>query len=301
MKCYLAPVALLLACTVASAAHDASIPLLSMKGANWSAEEGTYIRALHKKGSIRIATKLGATIYMPQQDGSITGFHYQVLNEFAKLAKVRIDIKLVTWSEYFYKKGEDVERVKTDPDYTYVPTLIDNVDLYLDGITVLPWREKMFDIVKIVPSRQMIVARKDNKPRQVADLNDKVCAMVKNTSMEFNLEKLKRTEHIHFTYINAEDFDALDRMVSTGQADFTVYDSDRAFVALANYKNLDIAWPISELEIMGWAVNKKNTVLKHVLEKYIRYAQETAILDTYWKQSYGVTFIEYLNVLKLTR
>jgi len=276
-----------------------AIPLLSIKGVNWSSEEAAYIKALNRKGSIKIATKINSTIYLPQKDGSISGFHYKVLKEFAALTKINIDVQLVTWNDYFYKKGEDLEKVKTDPNYSYVPTLIENVDLYLDGITVLPWREKLFDIVRFVPSREMLISRTDNLPKQISDLNNKICVMVRNTSMELTLEKIKKANHIDFTYINPDNFDAMDLMVSEGKADFTVYDSDRAFVALEKYKNLTIAWPVGKLEIMGWAINKKNKVFKGILDKYIKYAQENAILDKYWKQAYGVTFVEYLKVLSL--
>jgi membrane-bound lytic murein transglycosylase MltF len=281
------------------AANEEVIPLLSIQGANWTSEEFDYIKALNRKGSIKIATKVSSTVYSPQKNGSTTGFHYNVLKEFADLAKIKLDIQMVTWNDYFYKKGEDLEKVKTNPSYSYAPTLIDNVDLYLDGFTVLPWREKMFDIVKYVPSRQMLISRIDNIPKQISALNNKVFAVVKHSSMEQALEKIKSTKHIGFTYINPNSFDDLDKMVSEGKADFTVYDSDRALVALEKYKNLTIAWPIGELEITGWAINKKNKVFKGILDKYIKYAQENAILDKYWKQAYGVTFVEYLKVLNL--
>jgi len=124
-----------------------------------------------------------------------------VFKGFADLAKVKIDVKLVAWNDYFYKKGYDLEKVKTNARYSYTPTLIENVDIYIDGITVLPWREKMFDIIRFVPSRQMIVSRKDLLPEKLDDLKNKSCAMVKNTSMELNLDKIKKENNISFTYI----------------------------------------------------------------------------------------------------
>jgi ABC-type amino acid transport substrate-binding protein len=114
-------------------------------------------------------------------------------------------------------------------------SLIEEVDLYLDGITALPWREKMFDIIKYVPSRQMIVSSLHNKPNTLSDLNNKVCVMVKNTSMEQNLENMRLANQLSFTYINTENFDATDQMVSEGKADFTAYDRDRAFAILDKY------------------------------------------------------------------
>jgi len=299
MKARLCIILLFAFCPIVGAEQISSIPLLETKTTKWTSEEVTFIKNLNKKGSIKIATKKSFSVYWPQQDGSITGFHYCVLKTFADLVKIEIDVKLVPWDLYFFKEGEDIEKVKNDPAYSYEPTLINNVDLYIDGITALPWREKLFDIIKFVPSRQMIVSRKNNIPLNVFNLNNKTCVMVKNTSMEYNLDILQKKDNIVFNYLYTDRFDEMDRIVSEGKADFTVYDSDRAYVALKNYENLTIAMPISDHEIMGWGINKKNTILKNVLEKYIKFALETAILDKYWKISYGVTFIEYLKVLKL--
>jgi membrane-bound lytic murein transglycosylase MltF len=285
--------------SMACLAKPADIPLLSIKGANWSSEELAYIKQLNQKGSINIATKISSAVYLPNKDGSIAGFHYSVLKEFATLANISIEVKLVTWNDYFYKAGEDLEKAKVDPNYSYVPTLIENVDLYLDGITVLPWRSRMFNIIKYVPSRQMIVSRHDNKPDNISALNNMTYVMVANTSMQQNLNKLAHTHNLKLSRLSIKDFDLMDKMVSQGKADFTVYDSDRAFAAMANYANLTISWPISEPQIMGWAVNKKNKLLQGILNKYIKYAQQNGILDKYWKRSYGVTFIQYLKVINL--
>jgi len=284
---------------MAAAANDADIPLLSIKGTSWTSDETTYIKALHQRGSITIATKVSTAIYMPEADGSISGFHYSVMKDFAGLLNISINKKIVSWDEYFYKSGEDLAKIKADKSYTYTPSLLESVDLYVDGFTVLDWREKMFDIIKFVPSRQMIVSRKGNKPNNIDDLNNKVFAMISNTSMKGHLEKIKADNQVTFTYLDVDSFDDMDRFVSEGKADFTVYDSDRAFVALGNYENLTIVWPISDIQIMGWAVNKNNPVLKSILEKYMSYALEEAVLDKYWKLSYGVTFVEYLQVLGL--
>ena len=45
--------------------------------------------------------------------------------------------------------------------------------------------------------------------------------------------------------------------------------------------------------------NLRSYIMEDVLEKYLRYAQQSGILDTYWKAEYGVSFIEYLKILKL--
>jgi membrane-bound lytic murein transglycosylase MltF len=286
-------------CSICIFADDVDIPLLSIEGANWTKEELAYIRLLNKKGSIKVATQISSAVYFPNKEGSITGFQYLVLKEFADLAKIDIDIKLVSWNDYFHKDGEDLEKAKLDPNYSYVPSLIEDVELYMDGITELPWREKMFNIVTYIPSRQMIVSRVDDKPEQISELNNKTCVMVNNTSMALNLLKLKDDYQIDFNCISITDFDMMDKMVAESKVDFTVYDSDRAFASLKNFDNLTILWPVSEIQMIGWAINKKNKLLKTILDKYISYAQENSILDKHWKRSYGVSFIDYMNILNL--
>ncbi|MFT5451029.1 MAG: membrane-bound lytic murein transglycosylase MltF [Enterobacterales bacterium] len=289
-------------CSVSILALEVDIPLLSIEGANWTKEESAYIRLLNKKGSIKVATRIISTVYLPQKDGSITGFHYNVLKEFADLAKIDLDIKLVSWNDYFHKNAEDLEKAKLDLNYSYVPSLIEDVDLYLDGITELPWREKMFDIIKYIPSRHMIISRFENHPKQISDLNNKSCVMAQNTSMALNLSKLKDDYRLNFNCISVTDSEKMkmmDEMVAEGKVDFTVYDSDRAFSSLMNFDNLTILWPVSEIQMMGWAINKKNKMLKNILDKYISYAQKNAILDKYWKRSYGVSFIDYMKVLNI--
>lgn len=74
---------------------------------------------------------------------------------------------------------------------------------------------------------------------------------------------------------------------------------EQAFSALKNVGNLTIAWPISDVQMMGWGIYINNPLLKSVFEKYIKFAQETGMLDKNWKRSYGVKFVQYLNILNL--
>ena len=81
------------------------------------------------------------------------------------------------------------------------------------------------------------------------------------------------------------------------RADFTVYDSVRAYVSVQTYKELTIGFPISDIEVMGWGVKKENKIFKSILEKYLKYAQNTGITDKYWKETYGINFSEYMMIL----
>ena len=89
-------------------ANGSVIPLLLIKDSTWTPEETAFIKELNNKGSLTIATKISSSIYMPQEDGSVTGFHYSVLKDFAKLMNIDIDINIVKWQDYFHKDGADL-------------------------------------------------------------------------------------------------------------------------------------------------------------------------------------------------
>ncbi len=275
------------------------IELLNLTEFNWTNEEIEYIKEMNKTGHIKIATKINATVYSPLDDGTISGFHYKVIEEFTNLAGIKIELQLVEWNDYFYKEGADLEKVKSDSDYSYVPSLIEEVDLYIDGITSLPWREKMFDIIKFVPSKQMIITRKDSVPLSLSELNNKTCSMVKDTSMEQNLNIIITDNALDITYVYVDDFDLMTRKVINGEADFTVVDSDAAYRLINQNDNITVAMPISEVQMMGWAIHKDDLALNSIIHKYLEYAQNNQLLDLYWEEAYGVTFIDYLKVLQL--
>ena len=273
--------------------------MLNLTEFNWTNDEILYIKELNKKGYIKIATKINSTVYFPLDDGTILGFHYNIIEEFAKLAGIKVDLQLVEWNDYFYKEGADLEKVKSDLNYSYVPTLIEDVDLYIDGITSLPWREKMFDIIKFVPSKQMIITRKDDVLLSLSDLNNKTYSMVKDTSMEQNMDIIINDNALETTCFYVEDFDLMVQKVIDGEVYFTVVDSDATYRVINENDNITVAMPISEIQIMGWGIHKEDQILNSILYKYLEYAQNNQILDYYWKDAYGMTFINYLKILQL--
>jgi ABC-type amino acid transport substrate-binding protein len=50
----------------------------------------------------------------------------------------------------------------------------------------------MIDVIKYVTARQMIIARKNNIPNNISDLDNKRFAIVKHTSMEISIEQLEK-------------------------------------------------------------------------------------------------------------
>jgi membrane-bound lytic murein transglycosylase MltF len=275
-----------------------ALPIENISEISLDEKELAYLKKLNEKGSIKVATLVTKDLYLPQPDGTIDGFHYNLLKKFADLINIDIEVEIRPIGDFFYKEGYELERVMTEPDYAYVPTLLEEVDLYLAGITDVPWREKMFDIVRFIPSRQLVVTRNDLNITTYEDLNNKICLITDHTSLKDNLDEIKNTQNLNFEYKFIKDIDDIDKFISEGEGDFTVYDSDRAIISRKRYENLKIAMPLSEVEYMGWALKNEDTELKTVLDKYIEYSIVNGIMDEHWNKVYGESYIEYLNLFK---
>lgn len=296
-RIYLIIIAVFIVSFIAQGASK--IPILNEKSIKLTEEEVKFIKELNKRGKLKIATTYQENTYYIDSDGKIKGFHYKLANDFAEKIGVKLDIKIVDeWSRYFIKQGEDIERAKTDEKYSYTPDLFDEVDVYIAGITALSWREKLFDIVKFIPNKQMVVCRRDENIKKIGDLNNKTAVFVKNSSFESNFMNVTKGSKLNTKIVYEEDFVKTSIMVSEGKGIFTIHDSDNAFKAIAEYKNLTIAFPISDLEMIGWGVSKNNKILSSILTKYIKYARDNGTIDKYWKETFGVTFSEYMRVLE---
>lgn len=277
----------------------AAIPILNEKSIKFTEEEEKFIKELNKRGELKIGSTYQENTYFVDKNGNISGFHYKMAKEFAKMTGVKLNIKIIEdWSSYFSKKGENIEKVKTDSAYSYTPDLFGEVELYVAGITALPWREKLFDIVKFIPNKQVIICRKDEKVSSIKELNNKSIVFVKNSSFEGNFMKILKEKKLNTQIIYVDDFRESPKMVAESKHIFTIDDCDNAFKFISEYPILTIAFPISDFEMIGWGVSKNNKIFSSILTKYFKYAKEKGIMDKYWKEELGVTFSEYMKVLE---
>lgn len=302
MKAALTLILILIFSTFLFSAENREIPILKEKKIVFTDEEIKFIKQLNSKGVLRVAQTVNWDTYFPQNNGTIKGFHYNFVKEFATLLGVKLKVtSFEEWDTFFIRKGKELEKVKNDPNYSYSPELFDTNDIFAVGITVLPWREKMFEIVKLIPTKQMLILKKESEIKSIEDLNGKSIAVVKGTSMETNLLKLKNEKKINLNIIYCEKLEDCEKYVSQQKSDATVHDSDNAFISIKNYKDLTVAFPISNMEVMGWGVEKGNYNLKSILEKYFKFAKESGIMDKYWRESYGISFSEYVNVVDYSK
>lgn len=262
-----------------------------------TSDERAYLEVLKKNGKLSVATRELDSVYEIDENGVVSGFNYLLLERFAKEVDVELDLKFVGFSDYFKIHGNVPEEVKTNPDFSYTPDLFNEVDIYCDVISVLPWREKLFKFIDIVPVKQMTLTRKGEELNSLDELTEKVIALKPDTSYESRLWEIEKELDVKFDYYYVEGTRDQQKAVSEGFADVSIQDSNIAMNELKQYDNLSVSIPVADVQKQGWGVLHENIELASILEKYIRYAKETGVMDELWNDEYGITLLEYLKLI----
>lgn len=263
-----------------------------------TSEESAYIEELRVNKILVVATRELDSVYEVDENGLVSGFNYLLLEQFANDINVKLEPKIVNFSDYFRIKGEVPDEVKNNPDYIYVPDLFSEVEIYCDVITVLPWREQIIRFIKIVPVRQIAITREGEELETLNDLYGRSIALKHDTSYEGRLLEIEKELNLHFYYYYVESTIEQQKAVSEGLADISIQDSNLAIKEIKKYDNLRMSIPIAEVQEQGWGVSKDNELLESILNKYIQYAKRTGIMDKLWHDEYGITLFEYLKLLE---
>lgn len=264
----------------------------------FSDEERLLVQSLQDRGTIRIATRELDYVYMPQEDGSVNGFNYRLIKAFADELEISPDLTMLdNFSEYFEVNGQVPEGVKTDPSIVYVPDILQQVDVYCDVLTELPWRQKLFRFIRTVPVRQMLVVRSGEELSSLEELEGQVVTNIKDTSYEITLKEIEDTYGFTLTYHYVDaDFKQQESLL-TGDADVVIQDSLVAINEIKKNENVSLSIPASELQHLGWGIKHEDEVLGSLLEKFIDYAQTSGLLEDIWQDEYGISMYEYLELM----
>ncbi len=129
---------------------------------NLNEQELNYINMLKEKDAFVVAMRQVEAVYVVNDD-EISGFHYRLIHNFADQFGLNLEVKTVDISDYWKDETGDVEKVQTDPTYAYNPVLFDEVDIYCDSLTVVPWRKKLVQFIEVYPKSRIVVNSKGLK------------------------------------------------------------------------------------------------------------------------------------------
>lgn len=261
----------------------------------FNTDEEAFLEDLRKAGGLTAAIDTEQSVYEIDESGIKGGLHYNLALSVAQALQVPIRFRDVTFHEFFMKDGEVPERVKNDPEFSYTPDLLKDVDVYIGTISPLPWRKKFLSFVGIYPTKLVYITRKDYPKRSIKELEKPVFSLLPNTTYESWLND--NFVPSDYTLLEVPTGEAAVAAVSDGRAEITISDANLALARLADYDNITFYPTDDSVDTLSWAVAKDNEIMRSILAKTLDYLQKTLVFNDIWYDYYGVPFAEYLDLL----
>lgn len=219
-----------------------------------------------QSGTLRAVTEYNSLSYHAQED-TISGFHYELLQAFAKSKNLKVEI---TPEMSLTKRLEGMENGK--------------YDILANNVLITSNRKDSIQYTRpILLSKQILVQRKAKDENDscyihsLLDLGNKTVHLVKESPSFYRIQNLSNEigDTIYIKEIDKYGPEQLIAMVANGDIDYTVCDESIARAVINNFPQIDIETAISFTQFYSWGVNKNNTILLDTLNAWIEEFKHT--------------------------
>ncbi|MBR2201754.1 MAG: transporter substrate-binding domain-containing protein, partial [Bacteroidales bacterium] len=114
-------------------------------------------------GKLIVALRDRDLVYHPS---GAKQFNHSLAYSFANSLNLKLEIHVVKALEEYFKDSHG-EVVK---DSAYTPEEFNNFDIACDLLSPVPWRQNKIDIIDVLPTADIVVARKDKDIKSINDL-----------------------------------------------------------------------------------------------------------------------------------
>ena len=249
-------------------------------------ENDSRLNRIKRKNLLTVITDNNVNCYYSYRNNPM-GFEYELSKKFADY--LGVDLKILTpgWENIF----KYLEKNKGD--------------LIAADLTITPERLKKYDFsIKLLPIQQYIIVHKNNYDiKSLQDLNGKKIHIREGTSFHEHLEQLiENGLDIELVLNTEEPTEELLRRIALGEIDITVSDSHIALLNRRYYPDIKMAFPITEKQWLGWAVNKGNSELIKKINTFLELEKNNGELDKLYKKYYANTEIfDYVDLMMFHR
>jgi len=268
---------------------------------------GADLDEIKKRGVLR---HLGVP-YANFVTGSGDGLDVEMMKHFAQYLGIQYQYVKTSWKTVLGDlTGRKIELVENDIAITgQVPV---QGDLIANGMTILPWRQKVVDFASpSFPTQVWLIARADSalSPITPTDdirldiqstkslLKDRTVLGVPNTCVDPQLYNLHK-EGIKFEYINGS-LNELAPAIISGEAEATLLDVPDALIALEKWSGkIKVIGPISEQQMMACAFEKSSPKLHHAYNLFFEKHKKDGSYFKLVKKYYPGVFMYYDDFFK---
>ncbi len=247
---------------------------------------GDGLRRIRDSGRLTLITDNNAHCYYIYRETPM-GFEYDLARAFADSLGVELDVVLPGWDGMLdaLSAGEG--------------------DLVAASLTATPARRQLVDFsdAYLRIQQYVITHRNDYDIRSIRDLGGRQVHVREGTSyherlLELNEEGLGVELILHKNVPTEE----LIRQVADGEIDITVADTNFALLNRRYYPSIRIAFPISEMQSLAWAVRKGDSKLLASVNRFLAASRNDGTFGRIYQKYYAnVETFDYFDLRKFHR
>lgn len=234
--------------------------------------------AIAKEGILRVATEYNSISFYVDGD-TISGFHYELIQAFARDKRLKAEITPVMSFE---------ERLKGLSEGRY--------DVIAYGILATSkLKDSLLLTSPIVLNKQVLIQRKENGEndslyiRNQLDLARRTLHVVKGSPSILRIQNLGNEigDTIYIKEIEKYGPEQLISLVAHGDIDYAVCDESIAQAVADSLSQIDINTAISFTQFYSWAVSKQSPVLLDSLNTWLDKFQKKSEYQKIYKKYYN--------------
>ena len=265
---------------------------------------GADLAEIKKRGVLR---HLGVP-YANFVTGSGDGLDVEMMKLFAQHLGVEYQYVKTSWKTVISDLiGHEIEII--DNDVKLKGKVPIRGDLIANGMTILPWRQKVLNFAApSFPTQVWLIARHDSSLNPITPANEiqqdilSVKSLLRNrmvmgksnTCLDPRLYNLKKNG-IKFKYINGS-LNELAPAIINGEAESTLLDVPDALIALEKWSGkIKVIGPISEQQVMACAFPKSSPKLRNAYNSFFEKRKKDGTYLKLVKKYYPGVFIYYAD------
>jgi len=234
------------------------------------------------------------------------GLDVELMQLFAKHLGVRYELITTSWSEGLGDlTGQNVK--PSGDDVTIVGSSEVRGDLLANGLTILPWRQKIIDYsVPTFPTGVWLVARADSQLKPIIPSGDMAIDIeqvrsqlkghsiltMKGTCLDPNLYDLSSSKAEVLYYTASENLGEMAPAVINGMADATLLDIPDALIALQTWPgDIKVIGPVSPPQLMGVGFAKTSPKLREAFDAFFMECRENGSYERLVRKYYPTVFL----------
>ena len=229
-------------------------------------------------GKLIVALRDRDLVYHPS---GTKQFNHSLAYSFANSLNLKLEIHVVKALEEYFKDSHG-EVVK---DSAYTPEEFNNFDIACDLLSPVPWRQNKIDIIDVLPTADIVVARKDKDIKSINDLAKYQGVTSKGSIYEEKLIENNLRNGVNYHYKEANEFFP---EVISGKADYCIVNFD--IYSLPKYPELEAKFVVGDLYSVGWGIKKNQPKLRQKIIEFLERSKESGSIDDAFKEQSSIPY-----------